>query len=1227
MDIGGDSSRLYFYDPVKYLLSSTLYSISASAFGLETIYYFNIPFVSLLIALKSVLVYPTLLISAFHGFSMSMAFIFCYLIIKELIIEENSIDKSNKIHYAAILGGLAYILSPALIDGWEHVLWPHNQIFLNPFLFYLLLRYFKTSKINYILIIILLTFIFSSNFSVISAPAIFSFYPLGILFLLTYAKFIIKRKIIIKHLAIGFFLFLGIQAFHLAPQINAILTPGSEINSTIFSSEGKLDRGLSYFSAVAPNIKASINLLGYPQNKPFNFLTGVFIVFPLIIVLSFIFRKGKTILLTAFFFLIALFFATANITQIWLWIYQNLFYIPGFSMFRNFYGQWQFVYVFFYSILFGQAFYIILSKLNKRHVHFLLLFLFLILIINAIPLLTGELVRRPLWQSKNVIEVIKMDPDYEEALSFMSTLPADAKVLTLPITDPGYQIIAGVNGGAYMGPSTIAYLAGKKDFAGLEEFNKYRDVITGLIRNKEFLELRRLLGIFNVKYIFYNADPTVYESFPGFPYTYARKFLPKDQNGYRKLVDSLQFKQIKNINNKFFIFELQDDNFLPQVYVAKKTLHFNKQFTEIGIPLSMDDQESRIAVDNNYQLPPKDYQIKFDEELIDVQGKNSFYDFFANADSSVGFPYAFSAWKINSLIYPFVVFRENLQLLKPKKVDDVYIETAILIADKRIGELERWGRNIPVLGNVESIDALDKLWQDPSFLEALVDRNKYNAWEIGFLRYRREIYDLINRIEKPNKSIYTSVANKEKLKKAVVADRERFYTIIEKDEKLSKEKKIYLIKLSIKMFDSIVSRLQSKIPLSEEISYDLNNLKEGEYQIFIDKKSIGNIDQSKLQIAINDRKLYLKDFQQSENWYKGQNIIIKDKKDKILTLLSAKSANLITENKWRLLEEKAQEENYASLSIEDGGLPNSNGLVKMINDWSPRSYYALSFEYLTHGKSFKAIVYDKYLQKEGNYRKVLESDLRSSKWEPYETIFLSSDDAHAASLQILKSKGLIDSIGSKEKDSKIEIKNLSIIRIFNPKIVLKKIIKPDDQGKSFPKITFVKINPTKYQIDVKNATSPYTVVFTEAFNGKWRLVDLDSKTNTISVRGYLSRFFAGVGNAIGSIIKVGEARENGEISYFGGDVRENFSRNIFLDENTFNAWGKDDVAPNGRFSANGYSNAWYIKPEDVDRKTEYSLILEIGTQKLFYRSLLVSILTASLCVIFLMIRLLRRIHK
>lgn len=1209
MDIGGDSSRLYFYDPVKYLLSSTLYSVSASAFGLETIYYFNIPFVSLLIALKSIFVSPTLLISVFHGLSMALAFIFCHFTIKELIVGENLISKSSKIHYAGILGGLTYILSPALIDGWEHVLLPHNQIFLNPLIFYLLLRYFKTSNIKYIFVTLLLTFIFSPSFSIISAPALFSFYPLAISFLILYTKLIIKRKIIIKHILLGFFLFLGIQAFHLFPQINAIFTPGNEINSTIFSSESKFNRGLSYFSAVAEDIKTSINLLGFPQNKVFNPFAGIFIIFPLLMVVSFIFSRKKTILLTAFFFFAVLFFATANITQLWLSIYKNLFYIPGFSMFRNFYGQWQFVYVFFYSILFGQALYIILSKLNKKYIYLLLSFLTLILILNAMPLLRGELVRRPLWQSKDVIEVMQMDPDYEKALAFISSLPSDAKVLILPITDPGYQIVAGKKGGAYMGPSTIAYLAGKKDFAGLEEFDKYKDVVLSLIENKEFSELKRMLGIFSIKYIFYNADPRVYDDFPAFPYIYARKFLPRDMRSYKEFVRELQLKEIKNINNKFFIFELPDNYDVPEIFVAKKSINFNKSMVEIHTPLSLNEANNSLAIYNHGFMPsPIAREIKFDEFLIDVKGKSSLLDFFVSAEKSAfGFPFA--SWRLTSLVYPYIVLREKADLASYKNVDKVHIDRRIFLAQKRIAELVRWGKEVSIMGNVKSIDSLSKSWKEPNMWEAVVFK-KYNFWEVSFLRYRKHIYDLIDVIEKTSKSNPSFIVNKAKLRRLISSDPEIFYRAIQYNEKLSTEQKVYLLKLTIAMFDSIISRLQFEMPSSEEIVYRLDGLPTGTYDMFIETKSTQNYDQSKARVIAGDKELHFDDFRQENDWLKGQNIVIKEKAQNSLNLLIPQLINLISKTKWRSVEEGNLATDSASLTINEADLTDKIGLVREISNWNPMSYYVVSFDYITYGKTFKLLLYDKELGKEVQVSKILGDELRSKEWKTYVSIVVSGGRARSAFMQIIKPTGndLFNEIETQKQITRIDIRNLSVTQLPNPKIVLKKAITKNTPQQPLPNITFTRVNPTRYEISIKNASAPYTLVLTEAFNSKWKLTDPTIKTNNIVA--FFSRLIAGIGKMT-----------------IGVFVKENFGNNMFLNKKTFDTWGREEIAGYKHFPVNGYSNAWYIEPGDIEEKTEYTLNLEMTTQKLFYRSMLLSILVAILCVAVLITALLKRVFN
>ena len=54
-----------------------------------------------------------------------------------------------------------------------------------------------------------------------------------------------------------------------------------------------------------------------------------------------------------------------------------------------------------------------------------------------------------------------------------------------------------------------------------------------------------------------------------------------------------------------------------------------------------------------------------------------------------------------------------------------------------------------------------------------------------------------------------------------------------------------------------------------------------------------------------------------------------------------------------------------------------------------------------------------------------------------------------------------------------------------------------DEKTRRPKITFVKINPTKYRIKVEGAKEPYTLVFSESFHEGWRLyADNADKENT-----------------------------------------------------------------------------------------------------------------------------------
>ena len=190
-----------------------------------------------------------------------------------------------------------------------------------------------------------------------------------------------------------------------------------------------------------------------------------------------------------------------------------------------------------------------------------------------------------------------------------------------------------------------------------------------------------------------------------------------------------------------------------------------------------------------------------------------------------------------------------------------------------------------------------------------------------------------------------------------------------------------------------------------------------------------------------------------------------------------------------------------------------------------------------------------------------------------------------------------------------------------------------DEKTQIPKITFVKINPTKYRIKVEGAKEPYTLVFSESFHEGWRLyADNADKENT-------------------------DNADYGEIvaNYFDGQIKEGTHRNTFLEPATFETWGKEPIAQDNHLLVNGYANSWYINPSQVcegadnalntdnaDRKNtdkadeksadkadicdsnadgsyDMELIVEFWPQRLFYIGLFISGITLVGCLGYLTI--------
>src|SRR3989344_711570 len=97
MDLGGDSTRLYYYDPQSYIVNAVLYPLLGNSTG-EIQYgtYSQLPHMLLLLFLKPLLG-STLLITLFNSLKLSIGFLAMYGILKEIISKSTTNFNQAKI--------------------------------------------------------------------------------------------------------------------------------------------------------------------------------------------------------------------------------------------------------------------------------------------------------------------------------------------------------------------------------------------------------------------------------------------------------------------------------------------------------------------------------------------------------------------------------------------------------------------------------------------------------------------------------------------------------------------------------------------------------------------------------------------------------------------------------------------------------------------------------------------------------------------------------------------------------------------------------------------------------------------------------------------------------------------------------------------------------------------------------------------------------------------------
>lgn len=1157
MDLGGDSSRLYFYDPVGYLLNYSLFAVSPSSIGAENIGFMTIPLVSAFALLKKIGISSTYLINTFHGLSFASAFFFVYLSITQLLTSSTRSRTFNKI--SGLVGGLLYVFSPVSIYGWDKALITHNHVFLNPVMFYLLLKYVRTDRAGYLFASLLITYIFSANFSFISAPVFFAFYPATVIFLYMYKRRILGTPIYWKQVILAFVGFILLNAFHILPQLASMFTPGSVLYTSVFSDEGKFDRGLGYFSAIAPSIKASVNIFLLPQMSKTPAYLLFMILVPLVVIIGLIRNNvaeklhRKTLLLVSMIFLVILFFATANISDLGLSIYKKLFMLPGFSIYRNFYGQWASAFFFYYILVFGLALAMVLPMYKKIRIALGIFTVFMF--VNAWPFLNGSLINPILWKSTNSRIAMNMDPLFVQSVEYMRQLPSDGKVLTLPLTDPGYQIVAGKDEGVYQGPSMISYLAGKQDFAGALELGRFQTPFLESVRNNDVNTIKKILGLLNIRYIFYDNDPRVYDAFPTFPYEDVRKYFPKDAEAYAAFVRSLSLPLLKSFGNRFFVYEIPEENITPRVYIPEYTYGVSRK-ENASVPLSLQPTDGDSSA--FFEETAMDFA---DTRWYPMGVQNILMRMVKNPYPPRLMHHAFATTPVSSLLYPLITAKEVWTLRKADKAGYVSaIDQREFLSAKRILELEQWGADMPVLKTIRSLtdlqyaNTLPGQSFDVSRILNVSSWQSLHSWEAVLSRYYLYFDTSIRLIDKAKESEVWKAEQRFIVSEYLRQHQRRLTDVIRIHSVLGDHKE-YLLRVTGMVFGDLLKRTWTNLSdLSVPYVAQLPPSGKLVYEVYLDTASLDEHE----RVSVSDGSAVYRSSGSVKDRWERLGAITRTRIDQPITVRVSvsRSNNLITEES-RMSLEVAVPHAAGVVNVDTRYIKNAQGIAWKINDWQPKHYYLLSFMYRTEGDPFSVRVLESDTKANSVVipATLIDDMLLSGEWMEYQAVVRSDVLANTGYVQITP-------VENQTSISRIELKNVSLVHVPHPYIAL---VQNDTRESTVqPSISFVQRDPTLYNVHISGAVKPYFLVLSEDANARWRLAVLPKSTKAGD--STLAVMWESVSDFIDRIVPV--------------------RRKI--------------IASGQHYSANIYANAWYIKPEDTDRQSEYELELYMSTQSYFY---------------------------
>jgi len=181
-----------------------------------------------------------------------------------------------------------------------------------------------------------------------------------------------------------------------------------------------------------------------------------------------------------------------------------------------------------------------------------------------------------------------------------------------------------------------------------------------------------------------------------------------------------------------------------------------------------------------------------------------------------------------------------------------------------------------------------------------------------------------------------------------------------------------------------------------------------------------------------------------------------------------------------------------------------------------------------------------------------------------------------------------------------------------------------------PIIEFKKINPTKYRVRIHNATQPFMLVISDAYNNNWAIYQADYQVSQNSPNLNYSYSVTSPGQANVSTVQqfinhgwISEISNSGNVNFISDNYDGSIQNNNLPDGPIYETWFEPQVSNNNHYRANGYLNSWLIDPTTLNAKKiqrnpngsyDFELVIDYWPQSLFYLGEIASGTTLICCI-------------